>query len=95
MVNEKKHGVTYMDYKKINRIVIDFNKKIRGFDTGNIIGLESKTSSPIQVIREDDKSCTGFDNLFVVGEGSGYAGGIISSAADGIKAALSIIEEQS
>ncbi|MDA3954137.1 MAG: FAD-dependent monooxygenase [Bacteroidales bacterium] len=75
--------------------LIDFNKKIRGFETGNIIGLESKTSSPIQVIREENKSCTGFNNIFVVGEGSGYAGGIISSAADGIKAALSIIEEKS
>lgn len=71
--------------------LIDFNRKIRGFDTGNIMGLESKTSSPIQVIREDDKSCTGFENLFIVGEGGGYAGGIISSAADGIKAALEII----
>jgi uncharacterized FAD-dependent dehydrogenase len=73
--------------------LIDFGRKIRGFETGNIIGLESKTSSPVQVIREEDKSCTGFDNIFIVGEGSGYAGGIISSAADGIKAALSIIEK--
>jgi hypothetical protein len=75
--------------------LIDFGRKIRGFEIGNIMGLESKTSSPIQVIREDDKSCTGFDNLFVVGEGSGYAGGIISSAADGIKAAIGIIEKYS
>ena len=71
--------------------LIDFNKKTRGFETGNIIGLESKTSAPVQVIREDNKSCTGFDNIFIVGEGSGYAGGIISSAADGIKAAMDII----
>lgn len=70
----------------------DFNRKIKGFDTGNIIGLESKSSSPVQVIREENKLCAGFDNIFMVGEGSGYAGGIISSGADGIKAAMNIIE---
>jgi len=69
----------------------DFSRKIKGFETGNIMGLESKTSSPVQVIREEDKRCTGFDNLFIVGEGSGYAGGIISSGADGIKAAINLI----
>ncbi len=70
----------------------DFNRKMRGFDTGTIMGLESKTSAPIQVIREADGSCAGFKNLFVIGEGSGYAGGIISSAADGVKVAMNIIE---
>jgi hypothetical protein len=37
--------------------------------------------------------CEGFENLFMVGEGSGYAGGIISSAADGIKAAMGFVSE--
>ena len=69
----------------------DFGRRIRGFDTGNIMGLESKTSAPIQVDRDKTGLCVGFDNLFVIGEGSGYAGGIISSAADGVKAAMSII----
>ncbi|OFX83383.1 MAG: hypothetical protein A2W99_11755 [Bacteroidetes bacterium GWF2_33_16] len=72
----------------------DFCRKIRGFETGNIMGLESKTSSPIQVLREENLSVTGFKNLFIVGEGSGYAGGIISSGADGIKAAMNIIRYQ-
>ncbi|MBU8891728.1 MAG: FAD-binding protein [Bacteroidales bacterium] len=70
----------------------EFSRKIRGFETGNIMGLESKTSSPIQVLRERNGLCEGFKNLYLIGEGSGYAGGIISSAADGLKAALSIIE---
>jgi len=38
----------------------------------------------VQVIREQNGLCTGFDNLFMAGEGSGYSGGIVSSAADGI-----------
>jgi uncharacterized protein len=61
---------------------------MRGFETGNLLGLESKTSSPVQVLRQPNGKCEGFENLFIVGEGSGYAGGIISSAADGIKAAV-------
>ncbi len=71
--------------------LVQFSQKIKGFETGNIMGLESKTSAPIQVLREKNGLCEGFENLYVVGEGSGYAGGIISSAADGIKAALEII----
>jgi len=70
----------------------DFSKKITGFETGIIMGLESKTSSLIQVLRDKNGLCCGFDNLYVAGEGSGYSGGIISSGADGIKTALNIIE---
>jgi uncharacterized FAD-dependent dehydrogenase len=68
----------------------EFGRKIRGFETGIIMGLESKTSSPIQVLREASGLCSGFTNLYLVGEGSGYAGGIISSGTNGIKAALHI-----
>jgi uncharacterized protein len=66
----------------------DFSRKISGYDKGILIGLESKTSSPIQAVRHTNGLCEGFDNLFIAGEGSGYAGGIISSAADGIKVAM-------
>lgn len=69
----------------------DFIKKMRGFDSGNIMGLESKTSAPIQVLREPDGRCAGFKNLYIIGEGSGYAGGIISSGADGVRIAMNII----
>lgn len=69
----------------------DFIRKMKGFETGNIMGLESKTSAPIQVIREIQGNCEGTKNLFIIGEGSGYAGGIISSAADGVKIAMNII----
>jgi len=70
----------------------NFCRKIRGFETGMIMGLESKTSSPVQAVRDTSGLCTGFENLYVVGEGSGWAGGIISSGADGIRAAMNIAE---
>ena len=73
----------------------DFCTRLKGFEIGNIMGLESKTSSPVQIIRDEYRRAEGVNNLFVVGEGSGYTGGIISSAADGVKAALSIIQLES
>ena len=73
----------------------DFSNKLKGYDQGILLGLESKTSSPIQVIRNENGLTEGFSNLFIIGEGSGYAGGIMSSAADGIRAAIKIIEKES
>ncbi len=69
----------------------DFSRQLHGFDQGMLMGLESKTSSPIQVARDREGKCTGFDNLYFVGEGSGFAGGIISSAADGVKCAMALL----
>lgn len=69
-----------------------FNNKLHGYDQGVLIGLESKTSSPIQVIRDKETLKTCYSNFYLAGEGSGWAGGIISSAADGIRVALSILK---
>ncbi len=68
----------------------DFSRKLKGFEQGTLMGLESKTSSPIQLVRNKDGKAEGFENLFFVGEGSGYTGGIISSAADGVKCAMAL-----
>jgi uncharacterized FAD-dependent dehydrogenase len=70
----------------------DFCKKIRGYEEGIMMGLESKTSSPIRSTRDEHGRCAGYRNLYLSGEGSGHSGGIVSSAADGIKAVMSIIE---
>lgn len=81
--------------EKVSRAIAegigDFSRKLRGFDRGMLMGLESKTSSPIQVARDREGKCEGFENLYFVGEGSGYAGGIISSAADGVRCAMALI----
>ena len=72
--------------------LLEFSKKIDGYDQGYIMGLESKTSSPIQVIREESGLCAGFENLYVIGESSGLSGGIISSSAVGIRMVLNQIQ---
>ncbi len=68
-----------------------FSHKLKGFESGVLIGLESKTSSPVQVVRDKELLYSGYKNFFLAGEGSGWAGGIISSAVDGIKVAQKIL----
>lgn len=63
----------------------EFSRKLQGYDRGMLVGLESKSSAPIQVVRSDNGSVEGVDNFYLAGEGSGWAGGIISSAADGLR----------
>lgn len=82
--------VPKMISKAISESMTEFSKKVKGFDQGILMGLENKTSSPLQVVREKNGKCEGFENLYFVGEGSGFAGGIISSAADGVKCALAL-----
>lgn len=77
--------------KSLREGMIDFCEKIKGFETGLMMGLESKTSAPVQVLRDEHRRCEGFDNIFVIGEGSGYAGGITSSAVDGVKLAIELV----
>jgi len=72
--------------------LVRFSNQLKGYDTGLLLGLETKTSSPIQVVRSDTGLCSGFSNLYVVGEGSGYSGGIISSAVDGLRSSHSVLK---
>ena len=64
-----------------------FNKRTPGFITnGLLLAPETRTSSPVRILRDRDTfQANGISNLFPIGEGSGYAGGIMSSAADGFK----------
>ncbi len=71
----------------------DFNQKMKGFGTniGQIIGLESRTSSPVKIPRDrETMEHPQIKGLFPCGEGAGYAGGIMSAALDGINSAKAI-----
>ncbi|OGU00160.1 MAG: hypothetical protein A2X80_13995 [Geobacteraceae bacterium GWB2_52_12] len=72
--------------------IVDFGRKLKGFVTAEatLIGIESRTSSPVRVLRDSSYESVGVKGLFPAGEGAGYAGGIMSSAIDGIKVADSI-----
>ncbi|MBQ7669455.1 MAG: hypothetical protein IJS45_01895 [Clostridia bacterium] len=73
--------------------IVDFGKKIRGFDSAfaPLTGVESRTSSPVRILRGDDYSALGYKNVYPCGEGAGYAGGIVSAAVDGIRVAGAVI----
>lgn len=66
-----------------------FNRKIKGFamDEATLTGVETRTSSPICIKRGADFQSLNTKGLYPAGEGAGYAGGIMSSAIDGIKVA--------
>lgn len=70
----------------------DFNKKIRGFShpLSILSGVESRTSSPVRIVRDNHSLESVIGGLYPCGEGAGYAGGITSAAADGIKIAEKI-----
>ncbi len=74
--------------------IIYFDKKIKGFVSGDALltGVETRSSSPLRIVRDDDFVCN-ISGLYPCGEGPGYAGGIMSAAVDGIKCALKILEK--
>ncbi len=65
-------------------------KKIRGFDRFDslLTGVEARSSSPVRILR-DERCCSSVAGLYPLGEGAGYAGGITSAAADGIRGVIS------
>lgn len=69
-----------------------FDKKMRGFvsSEATLVGVETRTSAPVRILRGEDGQSVSHPGLFPAGEGAGYAGGIMSAALDGIRAAESI-----
>lgn len=70
-----------------------WHRKVPSFLTENatLVGVETRTSSPLRFTRRENYSSLSANNLFPVGEGAGYSGGITSSAIDGINGAISLI----
>lgn len=73
--------------------IVLINKKMNGFidKTATLIAPETRSSCPVQLDRAKDYTCTVL-GLYACGEGAGYAGGIISSAVDGVKCAESVMQ---
>jgi len=97
-----KHCYIYADFTKIfpdfildslKQGIIAFDKKIKGFaDTSAILTApETRSSSPVRIVRKDDFESVNISGLYPCGEGAGYAGGIMSAAVDGIKVAEKLI----
>lgn len=83
--------------KRLQRGFRDFDRKYPGFLTNEavIVGVESRSSSAVRIIRDSESlESISTPGLYPCGEGAGYAGGITSSALDGINAALQISSSQ-
>ena len=72
----------------------EFGKKMHGYFTNeaNIVGVESRTSSPVNIPRKENLEHVEIKGLYPCGEGGGYAGGIVSAAMDGERCAEAAIE---
>jgi len=70
-----------------------FDRNIHGFAVRDalISGPETRTSAPVRILRDENLTAPGFDTVYPCGEGAGYAGGITSAAADGIRCAAAVI----
>jgi uncharacterized FAD-dependent dehydrogenase len=73
--------------------LVHFDQKMTGFamDDSVMTGVETRSSSPVRINRNDDHVAN-ISGLYPMGEGAGYAGGIMSSAVDGVKTAEKIIK---
>lgn len=79
--------------KRLKGAFKDFNKNMRGYicEDAVMIASETRTSTPVRILRDKETcECTKIKNLYPAGEGSGYSGGIVSSAMDGVNACASI-----
>ena len=71
----------------------DFGRKLRGYDDPAVplTGIETRTSSPVRILRGEDGCAPGRPGIYPCGEGAGYAGGIVSAAVDGVRTALKLM----
>lgn len=77
----------------IREALLGMDGKLAGFSSEDAVltGVETRTSSPVRLLRDDEMMSVGVHGLYPIGEGAGYAGGITSSAVDGLKAAEKIL----
>ena len=70
-----------------------FDRKVHGFAAEHAIltGAETRTSSPVRILRGEDLCALGHSLIYPCGEGAGYAGGITSAAVDGLRVAIAMI----
>ncbi len=79
---------------KLAGTLTEFDEKFPGFIGNSILtGIEAGTSSAVRILRNNDYQSVNVEGIYPCGEGSGYSGGIVTSAIDGVKCAISIAEK--
>lgn len=74
----------------LERALPYWGRRIKGFDDPNVImtGVETRTSAPLRIHRNEERISVNIRGLYPMGEGAGYAGGIMSAALDGAESAI-------
>lgn len=77
------------------RALPEFGRRIKGFDDPGAVmtGVETRTSAPVRVLRGQNFISENINGLYPMGEGAGYAGGIMSAAIDGLNTAAAVIRQ--
>ena len=81
--------------ESISEALVHMGRKLKGFDMEDAVltGVETRSSSPLRIMRDENHQSVNVRGLYPSGEGAGYAGGIVSAAVDGLKTAEFIIRE--
>ncbi len=81
--------------EELRRGLYAFDKKLSGFASEEAVltAAETRTSAPVRILRGENFRALGKGRVYPCGEGAGYAGGITSSAIDGIRVAIKLMEE--
>jgi hypothetical protein len=93
------HGVCFCDLRRclpdyvidaLRQAIPQMDKKLKGFADPDAVltGVETRSSSPVRILRGENRQCD-IPGIYPMGEGAGYAGGIVSAAIDGLKTAIS------
>jgi len=82
--------------ESLKKALAVWGRKVPGFvsEEAVLIGVETRTSSPVRILRGDDFASVRLKGLYPVGEGAGYAGGIVSSAVDGVRCVQAILKDK-
>jgi uncharacterized FAD-dependent dehydrogenase len=81
-------------YDSLRLALPHFDRRMRGFVTAEatMIGVETRTSAPLRIVRGESGESLSHAGLFPAGEGAGYAGGIMSAALDGLRTAELVVQ---
>jgi len=82
-------------FDELRKALPHFNRRMPGFvgPEATLIGVETRTSAPLRILRDEGGESLSHPGLYPAGEGAGYAGGIMSSAVDGLRTADRILQE--
>ena len=97
-------GVTWTDLSQalpdyaiaaLREAIPAFDRNLRGFARPDAVltAVETRTSAPLRITRDENFESTNTEGLFPAGEGAGFAGGIISAAVDGMKVAEAVAQK--